>query len=134
MITRALLAWLALLLFAILNGALRQAILIPYFGERAGQIVSTLLLSAIILGAAWVLLPWIHPRTGRDAWIVGALWLVLTVAFEFLGGHYLFGDPWEELLAAYNLAQGQIWVLVLITTLVAPVVVFPLRARSGAVG
>jgi hypothetical protein len=131
MIPRALLAWLALLLFAILNGALRQALLIPHIGERAGHIVSTLLLSVIILGAAWVLLPWIHPSTTRDAWSVGALWLVLTVAFEFLGGHYLFGDPWENLLAAYDVAQGQIWVLVLITTLLAPVVAFALRPRPG---
>jgi hypothetical protein len=99
-------------------------------GEQAGHVVSTLLLSAIILGAAWVLLPWMHPRTTRDAWIVGALWLVLTVAFEFLGGHYLFGDPWEDLLAAYNVAQGRIWVLVLITTLLAPVVAFALRPGS----
>jgi hypothetical protein len=131
MITRALLAWLALLLFAILNGALRQALLIPHLGERAGHIVSTLLLSAIILGAAWVLLPWIRTGTARDAWIVGALWLVLTVAFEFLGGHYLFGDPWVDLLAAYNVAQGQIWVLVLVSTLLAPVVAYALRHRSG---
>lgn len=130
MITRALVAWLALLLCAILNGALRQALLIPHIGERAGHIASTLLLSAIILGAAWVLLPWIRVSTVRDAWVVGALWLVLTVAFEFLGGHYLFGDPWENLLAAYNVAQGQIWVLVLITTLLAPVVAHALRHRS----
>jgi hypothetical protein len=130
MIPRAVLAWLALLLFAILNGALRQALLIPSLGEQAGHVVSTLLLSAIILGTAWVLLPWIHPRTTRDAWIVGALWLVLTVAFEFLGGHYLFGDPWEDLLAAYDVAQGRIWVLVLITTLLAPVVAFALRPGS----
>jgi hypothetical protein len=130
MIPRAVLAWLALLLFAILNGALRQALLIPSLGEQAGHVVSTLLLSAIILGAAWVLLPWIHPRTTRDAWIVGALWLVLTVAFEFLGGHYLFGDPWEDLLAAYNVAQGRIWFLVLIATWLAPVVAFALRPGS----
>jgi hypothetical protein len=131
MITRALLAWLTLLLCAVLNGALRQAVLIPHIGERAGHIVSTLLLSAIIMGVAWVSLPWIRARTARDAWIVGALWLALTVAFEFLGGHYLFGDSWENLLAAYNVARGQIWVLVLITTLLGPVVAYGLRHRSG---
>lgn len=130
MIPRALLAWLALLGFAILNGALRQALLIPRVGERAGHIVSTLLLSAIILVVAWACLPWIRPTGARGAWTVGALWLGLTVAFEFLGGHYLFGDPWERLLAAYNVAQGQVWVLVLMATLLAPVLAYAMRHRQ----
>ena len=129
MITRALLAWLALLVFAILNGALRQALLIPRIGERAAHVVSTLLLSAIILGVAWASLPWMGPTSARDAWMVGALWLGLTVAFEFLGGHYLFGDPWERLLAAYNVAQGQVWILVLLATLLAPVLAYAMRQR-----
>jgi len=123
MLTRAALGWLGILLLAILNGALRQALLIPRIGERAGHVVSTLILSAVILGAAWLLLPWIRPASAGHAWIVGALWVVLTIAFEFLGGHYLFGDPWEQLLADYSLAQGRIWILIPVTTLLAPVLV-----------
>jgi len=123
MLTRAVLSWLVILLLAVLNGALRQGLLIPRIGERAGHIVSTLLLSAIILGTTWLLLPWIETASARDAWIIGALWVVLTIAFEFLGGHYLFGDSWEQLLAEYNLAQGRIWILILMTTLLAPVLV-----------
>jgi hypothetical protein len=49
-----------------------------------------------------------------------AVWLLLTVAFEFLAGHYLFGHAWDRLLADYNLAGGRIWVLVLATTMFAP--------------
>ncbi|MEQ1759383.1 MAG: hypothetical protein ABL986_13765 [Vicinamibacterales bacterium] len=53
------------------------------------------------------------------------LWFVLllvamTMTFEFLGGHYLFKQPWERLLADYNLSAGRIWVVVLIATLLAP--------------
>jgi hypothetical protein len=44
----------------------------------------------------------------------------LTLAFEFLAGHYLFGNPWSKLLADYNLLRGHIWVLVLITTAFGP--------------
>ena len=131
MIPRALLVWLALLVLAVLNGALRQALLIPRLGERAAHVVSTLLLSAIILGVARASLPWMRPTSARDAWLVGVLWLGLTVAFEFLGGHYLFGDPWERLLAAYNIAQGQVWVLVLVATLLAPALAYAMRRRSA---
>ena len=60
---------------------------------------------------------------------MGVLWLAVTLAFEFLAGHYLFGDPWERLLAEYNVARGRLWVVVPITTLLAPVLVHTLRAR-----
>jgi hypothetical protein len=129
MTARAIFAWLALLVLAILNGALRQAFLIPRIGERAGHLVSTLLLSAGLLAAAWLLLPWLRPVAARDAWIIGGLWLVLTVAFEFLAGHYLFGDPWEKLLADYNVARGRIWILILIATLLGPVLADAVRHR-----
>jgi hypothetical protein len=46
--------------------------------------------------------------------------VVLVLAFEFLAGHYLFGTPWSELLADYNVMRGRIWPLVLVTTFVAP--------------
>lgn len=138
MLIRAALGWLGILLVAIFNGALRQALLIPRIGERAGHIVSTLLLCAIILGAAWLLLPWIRPGSARQAWVVGAFWVVLTTAFEFLGGHYLFGDPWEKLLADYSLAHARIWILVPVTTLLAPVLVQawrgPASVRDGLRG
>jgi hypothetical protein len=120
MLARSALAWLLILVLAILNGALRQALLIPRIGDRAGHIVSTLLLSGMILAATWLLLPWLRPLTARDAWTIGATWLVLTTAFEFLGGHYLFGTPWPRLVADYNVARGRIWILVLATALLAP--------------
>lgn len=66
-------------------------------------------MSALILAITFVAMPWI-----------GALWVAMTVAFELLAGHYLFGNTWERLLADYNVLRGRIWVLVLITTFLAP--------------
>jgi hypothetical protein len=51
---------------------------------------------------------------------VGLFWLLFTVLFEFGAGHYLFRNPWEQLLADYNIFKGRIWVLVLLATLFAP--------------
>ena len=53
---------------------------------------------------------------------------MLTLAVEFLAGHFLFRNTWERLLADYNLAQGRVWILVLVTTLVTPVLVHAARA------
>ena len=130
MIARAVIAWLAILFLAIINGAVRQGLLIPRVGERTGHLMSTVLLSLLVLLAAWVLVPWVRPLARRDAWFVGILWVALTLAFEFLAGHYLFRNSWERLLADYNVGQGRIWILVLITTLLAPILVHTLRAAQ----
>lgn len=64
-----------------------------------------------------------HPRlpaTVGNAPRAGLLWLGLTLAFEFLAGHYLFHKPWAVLLEDYDLSRGRIWVAVLIVVLLAP--------------
>ena len=63
-----------------------------------------------------------HPASASEAWRIGGLWVVLVLAFEFLAGHYVFGTPWSELLADYNVLRGRIWPLVLVITAVAPYV------------
>jgi hypothetical protein len=65
--------------------------------------------------------------TAREARSVGALWLALTLAFEFGVGHYGFGKAWPELLADYDLRHGRIWIAVLVVTLLAPLWTVRLR-------
>jgi len=127
MILRTVVIWFGLLTLAILNGGFREAVLVRRLGRGLGQAVSTMVLSVLILAAGWISVPWIAPRTLQDAWTVGILWVTLTLAFEFLAGHFLFGKPWQELLADYNLLAGRIWVMVLIVTLMTPIVTFTRR-------
>jgi hypothetical protein len=63
---------------------------------------------------------WIGPSSSREALKIGLLWLVLTLGFEFLFGHYVFGNSWDMLLEDYNLSRGRIWILVPVLVLVAP--------------
>jgi hypothetical protein len=113
--------WFGLLTVAIVNGAAREALLTPRWGAHMAHVLSTFTLCSGILLLSWLSIRWLDPRTPRDAWAIGGLWLALTVAFEFLAGHYLFGQPWSRLLADYNVPAGRIWPLVPITTLLAPV-------------
>jgi len=128
MMARALLIWFALLALAIVNGALREALLVPWWGRGIAQAVSTVLLSGFIVAIGWWATPWIAPRSAAEAWAIGLGWVTLTLAFEFLGGHFLFGKSWSELLADYNLLAGRIWVMVLVATLLTPIAVFTRRA------
>lgn len=120
MMLRAVVAWFALMVLAIANGTMREFLLTPRVGPRLGHVLSTLLLCAFVFDLAWSLMPWIGARQSADAWEMGALWVALTLGFEFLVGHYVFRNSWEELLADYNISGGRIWVLVSITTFIAP--------------
>src|SRR5688572_6477144 len=100
---RSCVVWVLILGVAVLNGAVRQKILIPAIGEHEAHVVSTLLLSLSVLVCGYLTAAWLDMATAREAWMVGLVWLVLTVAFEFVGGHFLFGAPWSQLLADYNL-------------------------------
>jgi len=124
---RALLAWLVLLALAVVNGAAREAWLIPRIGGLAGHAVSSLSLSALIFLLSWLTIGWINPATARDAFLIGLVWLTLTLAFEFLAGHYVFRKSWNELLADYDVLSGRMWVLVLVTTTLAPLLTANIR-------
>lgn len=130
MLFKAFLVWLAIAALAVANGGFREAVLLPRFGDTAARAISTLTLSAIILIVASLSIGWISPRPHLDAWRIGALWLALTLAFEFLAGHYLFKVPWRRILADYNVLDGRIWILVLLITLIAPAVAAALRGRT----
>jgi hypothetical protein len=120
MIWRALGIWIIILVLANANGALREFWLIPQLGAPVGRVLSTLALCVLIMLVTWLAIGWVGPATVGQAWSVGALWLALTLGFEFLAGHYLFGRPWSVLLEEYDVSRGRIWVLVLIVVLLAP--------------
>ena len=65
---------------------------------------------------------WTEERTRGFG--LGTAWVALTVAFEFLAGHYVSGNGWERLFADYNVFRGRIWILVLVAKLLAPLWAF----------
>ncbi|HXW07108.1 MAG TPA: hypothetical protein VD833_17875, partial [Vicinamibacterales bacterium] len=87
MLKRSLVVWLGLLVLAIANAGVREALITPSMGASAGHVISTMTLCAAILLLSWLTIGWIRPRSSGDAWAIGGLWFGLTVAFEFLAGH-----------------------------------------------
>ena len=120
--------WCPFVVVAIVNGSLRDALLTPRLGEFGGHITSTILLCAAMLVVTWLTIGWIRPAKSTEALLIGGGWVLTTVAFEFLAGHYVFRAPWVRLLADYNLVGGRIWLLVLATSAFAPLIMA--RARN----
>jgi hypothetical protein len=133
MLGRALLVWLLLLVVAVAAAAIRTGVLEPRLGESKAHVVGTIAVVAVFALLIWLVIGWITP-TVRPAnlLLVGLLWLVLTVLFEFGFGRYVMGHSWSKLLADYNVCAGRLWVLVLLTVLFWPLLAGMLRGRSVA--
>jgi hypothetical protein len=120
MLLRALAIWCGLLMVAFVNGAVRVIWLMPTLGDSAAHLLSALILSTVVIVVTWRAIAWLQPHSANDALLIGDEWVLLTIAFEFLAGYYLFGASWDALLAQYDVSRGEMWVLVLITMLMAP--------------
>ncbi len=62
-------------------------------------------------------------RSTSSALQIGMAWVVLTVLFEFGFGHYVDRKSWSDLFENYDLAGGNLWLLVLVWILVGPAVI-----------
>ncbi len=113
--------WILLLVVAVINGSIRETYVAPRFGRGIAQVYGVAVLSAVVWLAAMYFARATRGRRWR-AWagIAGALWVGMTMAFEFCFGHYVAGTPWRELLRAYYLWDGQLWPLVLLSEAIAP--------------
>ncbi len=122
--------WLLLAVLAILNGILRNATYARAVGEYAGHVLSSLIFVVAVFAVTYAFLRLARAdyRLG-DLLAVGAMWLAMTVAFEFLFGHYVAGHPWSRLVADYNILKGRAWALVLLAVFLAPSIMGRLARR-----
>jgi hypothetical protein len=117
-----------MVLIGILNGVIREAGYKRFLGELLAHQVSTVT-GVILFGLyVWALSHRWRIQSSNQAVAIGLIWLVLTVAFEFLFGHYVMGHPWSRLLHDYNILEGRTWLLVLIWITIAPYVFYRLRS------
>ena len=128
----AFLTWLGFATVAVAGGIFRVVWLQPRLGEFAANAVETLGLVAILAGMILVAVPWLSPGLRKkNLKQLGAFWLGLTVAFEFIFGHFVDGASWGALAANYDITAGRLWVLVPLTMGAGPFLVGRLR-RPGA--
>ncbi|MFW6003861.1 MAG: hypothetical protein ACOCPT_05515 [Halanaeroarchaeum sp.] len=112
--------WLVLAVLAVANGVFREVAIVPRIGEYPGHVASTALLITIVLVVSWRFFEWTTVAyTRAELLVIGVVWMVLTVGFEFLVG-YVVGTPVSVTLGQYDVFAGQVWIFVPITLFVAP--------------
>lgn len=125
--------WVAILVLAMLNGLLREFVLIPVLGKAAGLVSSGLLLGGLVFATTYLCIPLLGSHPPGTFIAIGVGWLLLTLAFEFSFG-LLRGKPMAEILSAYAFRDGNLWSLVLIVTTLAPWMAARLRGFTTPLG
>jgi len=124
LIIRSLILWIVFVPVAILNGIIREATYKQVVGDFYSHQLSTISAIIAFLVVAYFLLGKSVLRASTQELLAsGMLLVILTVAFEFLFGHYVDHASWEQLLTDYNIFKGHIWGVFLVVELLTPLIV-----------
>ncbi len=110
------------MLLAIVNGTIRDFGYKPFVGSLAAHQLSTLTLIILLFAYIYFLEKRFPISTQKYAWTIGIIWVVMTEIFEF-GLGLRRGMSWPELLQAYNIFAGQVWIFVPVFILIAPALI-----------
>ncbi|HEX9758126.1 MAG TPA: hypothetical protein VGB26_10035 [Nitrospiria bacterium] len=124
---KALAVWLVMVVAAILNGILREKVLLPLLGNQISLPLSGILLSILVFLITFLFIPFFGKLDGKTYIGIGILWVLLTLVFEFLFGHFVVGKTLKEIVQVFNLFEGNFFVLPLLTSAVSPWIAAKLR-------
>ena len=116
----AFLIWVMIIPIAILNGGLREYVLVK-LGNLALPL-SGIILSLCIFVVAYLLIPKIKNCTKKDYIFFGVMWFILTNLFDLIV-YINAGVGFAGLVQSYNILTGNTWLLVVLTALFSPVIV-----------
>ncbi len=113
--------WLFVAIAASMNGMFRSLFLVPRVGEYTAHVLSVLTLLIVILLSSSVLVNrFMKDSMNSDLFLVGLIWVALSVTTDLVFEHYFLQIPWNGVLNDYNFFSGHIWILVLMTELIGP--------------
>jgi hypothetical protein len=131
MILRYTIAWFAMMVLAIINGAFREYFYKSKLGDPAANQVSTVILLILVTAYIWLLIKRWPFRSAAQAWLIGIIWFIMTELFEF-GMGISAGDSWEKMIGAYNVFAGQLWIFIPLWILISPYLFYRLFRKGGA--
>ena len=124
-------AWLGGIPIAILNAFSRNSLYGPYMSELMAHQVSTVTGVILIFGYYWLLNSRWPIASMRQAQMIGVIWILLTVVFEFLFGNYVMGNTWSRLLHDYNLMEGRVWIVFVLNLFASPIIIYKLEVGKS---
>jgi hypothetical protein len=113
---------------AFANAAVRELVIIKHFNEFRAHQLSTLSLIILCSIYMWFVFPVLTIQHSKQALLIGFVWVLLTVVFEFSLGR-LTNKSWEYLFRDYNILAGRIWLLFLFCLFILPYLLYSLRGK-----
>jgi len=114
------LLWFPMVVLAIINGFIREKLYTRFLSSLGAHQLSTL--SGIVIFGVYFWLTtnnW-QIESANQAVLIGSMWMIITLLFEFIFGHFVIGHSWKILLSDFNIFKGRLWVVVLIWTAIGP--------------
>jgi len=66
-------------------------------------------------------------KSHRSYLFIGVQWVLMTLIFEFVFGHYVAGKSWADILQNFNPLKGNLFIVVLLVTFISPLLVAKIR-------
>ena len=127
LVLKAGMIWVIIALFAIINGIFRENVLVSILGENIAISVSGITLSIIIFIVTYISFPLFGKHHALTYFFIGLQWVIMTLLFEFLFGHYVIGKPWSAIFQIFNIMRGNLFIIVLIVSLFSPLLVAKIK-------
>jgi len=124
---KAAILWFIIALFAIANGIFRESFLEPYLGDTLALPLSGITLSMMIVTITFFSFRLIQNHSSSTYLYIGLQWVIMTLIFEFIFGHFVMGISWQELLQVFNIFEGNLFILALLISLFSPLLVSRVR-------
>ena len=126
---RALAVWGLIMVLEVGNGLLRKVIIEFFVDDLTARQIGVALGSVMIVLVAYLTAGWLRVRGTRTPLLVGAGWVLLTVAFEILLGRMVLGLDWARIGADYDLRHGGLMPIGLLVMAAAPLLGARLRRQ-----
>jgi hypothetical protein len=127
----AIMVWLALFAAAFANGAFRELCLAHIVTEPWAHHLSVLTAMALFAAIAWGGRAWLRVRSIPGALAIGGLWMALTVVAEALVvERWVARASWSQIRAAYDIAGGSSWPLLVLWIAALPCFVILAAAKT----
>ena len=126
-------AWLPMPVLGTLNGLFRGLVLMQFMSEFRAKQLSSVTLIIILFVYTNLIFDRLDLKLSREALYTGLVWVLLTITFEFVLGYMILKQPFDMMLAEYNISQGNFWSLVIISIFFMPFILLKIKTKARKV-
>jgi predicted permease len=127
---RALAVWVLLMSVETIHGIARGVLLVPLTGDLAARQIGVVVGSILILFIAFLAINWIETKNLSQLLIIGAMWAILTLMFEFLLGHFVLGLTTDRILSDYDVTREGFMIIGMLVMILSPAIAHVVRNRK----